>query len=60
MNMMVSFAKTSVTRDGQVAYRPPVVIYAGTGYHLTAPKALITGLGKRREQTGKDTYYIHV
>ncbi|OJJ74970.1 hypothetical protein ASPBRDRAFT_205022 [Aspergillus brasiliensis CBS 101740] len=37
-----------------------IVVNAATGQHSGAPKALIRGLGKRREQNGQDTHFIHL
>ncbi|PLB49935.1 NAD dependent epimerase/dehydratase [Aspergillus steynii IBT 23096] len=37
-----------------------IVINAATGQHFGAPKALLRGLGKRKEQTGRDCHFIHL
>ncbi|KAK1142352.1 hypothetical protein N8T08_007904 [Aspergillus melleus] len=37
-----------------------IVINAGTGQHTEAPKALIRGLGTRKQQTGQEGHFIHL
>jgi saccharopine dehydrogenase-like NADP-dependent oxidoreductase len=44
----------------QAASQHDIVVNVATGFHATSTKSLIRGLGKRREQIGKDVYYLHV
>ncbi|KAJ5089150.1 NAD dependent epimerase/dehydratase [Penicillium argentinense] len=44
----------------QAASKHDIVVNVATGFHATSTKSLIRGLGKRREQTGKDVYYLHL
>ncbi|KAJ3548880.1 hypothetical protein NM208_g783 [Fusarium decemcellulare] len=37
-----------------------IIIHAGAGWHPGVAKALIAGLGKRREQTKNDVHYLHL
>ena len=43
----------------KVACDYEIVINSATGQHVGAPKALIQGLGKRK-QNGQDAHFIHV
>jgi hypothetical protein len=37
-----------------------VVIHAASGFHTLSARALILGLAQRKQDTGKEVYYIHV
>lgn len=37
-----------------------IVVNVATGFHAESTKSLIRGLGKRRDQTGRDVHFIHV
>ncbi|OJK04582.1 hypothetical protein ASPACDRAFT_38142 [Aspergillus aculeatus ATCC 16872] len=37
-----------------------IVVNVATGFHVAATKALIQGLSKRREQTGRDVHFLHL
>ena len=39
---------------------PPVVVHTASSSHEGSARALILGLSKRKEETQKDTHYIHV
>ena len=39
---------------------PSVVVHTASGFHEGSARALILGLSKRKEETQKDTHYIHV
>ncbi|KAF8850555.1 NAD(P)-binding protein [Acephala macrosclerotiorum] len=36
-----------------------IIIHTASGFHTASAKALVTGLGDRRKQTGKEVHYIH-
>ncbi|RGP76944.1 nad dependent epimerase dehydratase family [Fusarium longipes] len=36
-----------------------IVVHAANGYHIPSARALLTGLAKRKEKTGKSVHYIH-
>ena len=39
---------------------PLLVVHTASGFHEGSARALILGLSKRKEDTQKDTHYIHV
>ncbi|KAJ5604633.1 NAD dependent epimerase/dehydratase [Penicillium lagena] len=44
----------------QVASSHDIVVNVASGHHSDAPKALIRGLQKRREETGADVHFLHL
>lgn len=42
----------------EVASQHDIFIDMGNTFHLTSPRAFVLGLAKRKEQTGKDAWYI--
>ncbi|CZR69193.1 related to NAD dependent epimerase/dehydratase family protein [Phialocephala subalpina] len=36
-----------------------IIIHTASGFHTASAKALVTGLGDRKKQTGKEVHYIH-
>jgi hypothetical protein len=65
-------AEVASKHDGNFVQTPPindltysyylilVVIHAASGFHTLSARALILGLAKRKEKTGREVHYIHV
>ncbi|KAJ5999777.1 hypothetical protein N7481_000186 [Penicillium waksmanii] len=43
----------------EVARENDVVIHAASGFHTLSARALILGLAQRRQDTGKEVFYLH-